>query len=272
MKRQPNSLRGFPGRAFTLIELLVVIAILAILAALLLPALARGKAAAKSAACKSNLRQLGVALEMYVNDYQKYPGNAALYSGGNFQGICGTGMNWLNPYVARRQRSDDPNSFSARYYWGDEQRTVFSCPAVPPSYQPGLFGAPGLSVYDFGYGYNELGTGWKVGGLGLGFTVAVTGYANGGTGQPLGPRHYVGSGGVKKPGDMIAMGDGSTWLVPNYSGYSRSSLRGQHAKDGANVAFCDGHVEFRTEQNWNAATDVARRRWNNDSEPHPETW
>ena len=116
---KPDLQPGSPtaGAGFTLIELLVVIAIIAILAALLLPSLARAKREAHRVACASNLRQNSMAATMFADDGNDYlpPGPDGLeasppygLSGGQNPGYTATSTKQLALYVGRYLGVPDP--------------------------------------------------------------------------------------------------------------------------------------------------------------------
>ena len=246
--------------AFTLIELLVVIGIIALLASLLLPALSKAKTAAHSAKCKSNLRQLGLGLTMYVSDHERYPHHRIVRP----QDLAAPISHWF--------RDIGPYTGAA---WTNG--AVFRCPSA---WYPNLDGdvGGGLYVAQGSYGYNAAGSAGSDSALFPSLALPTPAKTLG-----LGPVVSLGQfaltvreNQVQVPSDMIAIGDAS---IPSFAIIHPDFrppviMTKPYAPHGQafNNVFCDGHVENAKREKLFQATAEPRRRWNNDHEPHPETW
>jgi prepilin-type N-terminal cleavage/methylation domain-containing protein/prepilin-type processing-associated H-X9-DG protein len=243
------------SRAFTLLELLIVIAIVALLAALLFPAISRSKQKAKQTQCLSNLHQLGVALQNFVGDNQAYPSGWA--------GKSDAADSWWGQRTWIGQLEQGGLGTSKPIPTNSLTMSVFHCPSD-------------TATNPLSYGYNR----WGIRDQGTNDSFGLFGPFNsfkahqGRDYAPL-PESQVAS-----PAEMMAIGDtfgGALFFGPRVPAEGgQYAIGNEHLRfmferhQGAlDVAFCDGHVESpKVGFLFTNTSDAALVRWNRDHLPH----
>jgi prepilin-type N-terminal cleavage/methylation domain-containing protein/prepilin-type processing-associated H-X9-DG protein len=214
---------------FTLIELLTVIAIIGILASLLFPVFARAREKARTAACTGNMKQIGMAMQMYAQDCDE---TLPLFSqGSGYQGCLGyagaDGIRWADmifPYVKNTQVFDCPS--------GTKRLATYS----------------GGSYYDittYSYGYvspsSGLGTEFGIAGRALAEIEDVSGtimLADDGRQDPGVDQESIGRM-IPNSGDTIAT------LAGRVNGMRHTGAsENDYGKLAFNAAYVDGHAKY----------------------------